>query len=229
MLAIAALGCGTPMAPDASPSTGGTPSDGGAPDAGHSDAGSGDAGHPATGHDAGVDCTATPPEFPAFSKTCSSVSECTVGLHQTDCCGTLDAIGIATSAAAAFSSAEAACVSMYPGCGCASGKITTDNGQSAPAGSGGSAIILACVSGKCETSVRAAAACDGATCSATEVCLTECAATTGHDAGHPPSKCVAVPSACAGSTSCACYGSTDPCGAVECTGVDNGLPQCRCH
>ena len=200
-------------------------------DGGSSDAGSTDAGHPAGGHDAGVDCTAaSPPVFPTFSKACTSNSECTVGYAPDGLLRELDAIGIATSAAGAFASDESLCVSMYPGCGCASGKTTTDNGQAAPTGSGGSAVIVQCVSGKCQTSVRATAACDGATCSATEVCLTECATTTtGHDAGRPPSKCVAVPSACAGSTSCACYGSTNPCGSAECTGVNNGEPVCHCN
>ena len=50
-------------------------------------------------------------------------------LHQIDCCGSIIAIGIATTATATFDPAEAACMASYPECGCAARAPITDSGE----------------------------------------------------------------------------------------------------
>jgi hypothetical protein len=49
------------------------------------------------------------PSFPAFDKACASDADCTVSLHQTDCCGTRAAIGFARAEADRFAADEKVC------------------------------------------------------------------------------------------------------------------------
>jgi hypothetical protein len=43
-----------------------------------------------------------------------------------------------------------------------------------------------------------------------------------------PAFCVDVPSACAASSDCSCFGATDPCPTGQCVSVDHGAPLCIC-
>ena len=230
---------------DAGGSDGGSPdagwsdaggSDAGLLDGGESDAGAPDAGSPADAGpaDAGADVVACAPgsahTFPSFNRACSSVGDCTIGLHQTDCCGSMTAMGIAASAAAVFATDEASCEAMYPACDCASNLLTTDDGAMVPAGDGAGAVIVQCTGGLCSTSVRPSVTCDQSTCTPTQVCVRECSGVAPPpDAGPLPSVCVDVPAACATSTSCSCFGGTDPCPTGACHDVRNGAPTCLCE
>ena len=220
LLLVLGLACSTPPVQPASPGDGGV-SDGG------------DAGQPGAdgGPGAGVECRGgVPSSFPTFDRACSSDQDCTIGLHQTDCCDGMAAMGIDTSEASLFAADEAICEAMFPTCDCSkAGAITTDDGSMAPAGTGASAVVVHCTSSVCTTTVRAPTACDQETCTATQVCVQDCSGVQlPPDSGPLPSQCVDVPSACAGSTSCTCYGTTDPCPTGECMSVENGAPVCVC-
>src|SRR5438045_2875863 len=79
--------------PDAGPSEGGSgdagldaggTADAGTPDGDSYDAGPSDGG----GGDAGTMCGAgLASSFPTFNRACSADADCTIGMHQTDCCG----------------------------------------------------------------------------------------------------------------------------------------------
>lgn len=81
------------------------------------------------------------------SRACTTASDCTYGVHQTDCCGSTHAIGISTSAASSFASEEKACDATYPACGCAAQPTVDDSGKP------GTAFAVDCVSGVCTTHV----------------------------------------------------------------------------
>lgn len=221
LVLTALAGCGQATAPaDAgSPRT-----DTGAADAGASDTGLApdlDAGVACSGHDA--------TSFPTFDRSCALDTDCVVVGHQTDCCGTLAAMGITRGEQARFASAEAQCLAQYPACGCDSGTVITDDGSSPPPGTGTSGVVVRCASGVCTSSARASTPCGGASCAPTQVCVAECSGVPRPDGGAPlPSHCVDVPPACASSTDCACFGGVNPCPTGGCVTVDHGAPVCVC-
>ena len=181
----------------------------------------GDAGVVCSGHDASA--------FPTFARGCTVDGDCAIGAHQTDCCGTISAMGIAGSERARFAAAESQCESQYPACGCASGTVRTDDGSTPPPGSGANAVVVHCAAGQCTTSARTSTSCGTATCTPTQVCVMECSGIPRPDGGTPlPSHCVEVPAACAGRTDCACFGTTNPCPTGTCQSVQNGQPLCLC-
>ncbi len=61
-------------------------------------------------------------------KACESDSDCTIQQEQTDCCGTIEYVGVSSSFVSEFSQCEAAWVAHFPGCGCASGQTKTEDG-----------------------------------------------------------------------------------------------------
>jgi hypothetical protein len=69
--------------------------------------------------------------FPTFRNTCLSDNDCTFRFHQTDCCGSMHAIGIDFSEQSRFISDESVCDLQYPSCQCLA-SYTTESGQSAP-------------------------------------------------------------------------------------------------
>jgi Pacifastin inhibitor (LCMII) len=75
-------------------------------------------------------CTASPPVFPSFDKSCISATDCFVAIHQTDCCGSQNAIGYNKSQQARFAADEKICEMQYPGCGCAPRPTMAEDGQS---------------------------------------------------------------------------------------------------
>jgi len=65
----------------------------------------------------------------ALDRSCTSASDCFAAVHQTNCCGQREFIGIRTSAQAQYQDLEPKCEATYPACGCAEGQPTTDDGS----------------------------------------------------------------------------------------------------
>lgn len=109
---------------------------------------------PATAGDTGSSETGDPlmcgdpTMFPGVSKTCMVDADCAIGLHQTDCCGTMSAVGIDADTVDAFNQQEAACAALWPECGCAAGPTATEDGETVPEGG---QVEVACVEGLCQT------------------------------------------------------------------------------
>ena len=97
-----------------------------------------------------VFCNAMSASFPKFDRACWDDFWCVVALHQVDCCGNVLATGILHPEEPCFNAAESICRSQYPGCGCPSGPIKTDTGQTA---ADPSQIKVQCRSGVCTTYV----------------------------------------------------------------------------
>jgi hypothetical protein len=100
-----------------------------------------DAGQP--GNDAGgVDAPADSPldapgylacmdssgQVDASLKACHSDSECVIEQEQTDCCGTILYVGIASASVSGFDACEVSWLAHFPGCGCDSGQTKTEDG-----------------------------------------------------------------------------------------------------
>ena len=88
-----------------------------------------------------------PPSFPTFGRECTSDSGCFVALHQSDCCGTYAALGLAASERSRFEASEATCASMYPACGCAARPTVADDGTMCF----DSPVVVRCLDGLCST------------------------------------------------------------------------------
>jgi hypothetical protein len=95
----------------------------------------------------------------SFDKDCSADSDCVTKLHQVNCCGTRQAVGINASGSAAFDALEATCAAQFPGCGCAQQPTTAEDGHNRPDYSDN--IPVACVAGKCTTFIPEAQLCNG--------------------------------------------------------------------
>ena len=94
-----------------------------------------------------VTCGPTSDPFPLLERSCTDQADCDVGLHQIDCCGTLQAIGINISSRTAFDHVEQACRAEFPACGCAPQGIQTDDGL----GFDLTQVDVACDIGICRT------------------------------------------------------------------------------
>jgi len=81
---------------------------------------------------------------PSVDKSCSS-NDCAIGLHMTDCCGSLFAVGINQAQKAAFDAQEMKLESGCPMCDCAPKITQTESGGSCAMPS------VKCASGKCQT------------------------------------------------------------------------------
>jgi hypothetical protein len=96
-------------------------------------------------------CGVTSSSFPMFDKACRTVDDCSFGVHQSDCCGSTEAIGMARAEQARFAADEMICVAQYPMCACPSYFTLAEDGQRAI---DGKTIAVECQSGKCMTVVR---------------------------------------------------------------------------
>jgi hypothetical protein len=76
-------------------------------------------------------CNAGDSTFPVFSRDCQDAADCAIANHQTDCCGSSIATGIAATDLAAFQQSEGACAALFPDCACASQPPLLDDGTSA--------------------------------------------------------------------------------------------------
>jgi hypothetical protein len=140
--AVALAACGGSTA-----STGpGTPADGGV-------GGNGDAPEDsAPAADAGyLACMSPDGKVDPSLKSCNTVADCTIVEEQTDCCGTMLYVGLASTSASAFGACETAWVAHFPGCGCFSANTTTEDGKTAYPGSDAGAPEVQCASGTCMT------------------------------------------------------------------------------
>ncbi len=121
-----------------------------------------------------VMCTGMPRSFPTFNKACTGAGDCAIVLHQTDCCGSLAALGINQGERARFDRDEALCRSMYPGCDCAARPTLAEDGNQALSPTD---ISVDCRVGACTTFVRphgvVGDACKVDTDCASKQCLTE--------------------------------------------------------
>ncbi len=97
-----------------------------------------------------VSCGIGSSTFPTFDATCNTVSDCAIAVHQINCCGSKEALGIATSAVAAFNAAEHTCESEYPACGCAEAPEVAQDGRDASQGT----ITVECSAHTCMTFVQ---------------------------------------------------------------------------
>src|SRR5690349_14293245 len=65
-----------------------------------------------------VSCSGSHISFPTFDKTCSSVTDCAIAIHQTTCCGSTLAIGLNKAEQQRFAADEKTCLDQYPLCTC---------------------------------------------------------------------------------------------------------------
>jgi hypothetical protein len=105
--------------------------------------------------DAGGDGSASPCDYvTTIDRSCTMDSDCHVGLHQTNCCGSAVMIGFRATVQSAYASSESACMASYPACGCPAQLPTTDSGETV---TDTSAVLAACVivgpTRRCETYV----------------------------------------------------------------------------
>lgn len=105
-------------------------------------------------------CPSCLPEFgcaadfeTAFDRTCTTDEDCAIGLHQSDCCGTVRAMGISTSAEDRFASMESVCAPTWPECDCMTRGTITDDDESF---TGLGEIVVACdaTAGLCSTFIQ---------------------------------------------------------------------------
>jgi hypothetical protein len=171
--------------------------------------------------DAGPACGTSPADFESrFDRHCTGDSECTVAIHQTDCCGNQDAFGVNTGETR-FGAAESACQATYPGCGCAAFGVTIEGSMTrVPSPTDVSAM---CRSGQCIAVARVA--CGSTACAANQLCADGCCGAAG--CTPPPSQCIDVPSSCGTRPTCSCFPS-NPCPAGSCVEVRDGHVVCIC-
>jgi hypothetical protein len=100
---------------------------------------------------AGVMCTGPNGVFPAFDKTCTIADDCAMGIHQTNCCGATQAIGMTKAELTRFTAAEKVCVDQYPQCECPTTPTEAEDGHTPV---GGQAIVVECQSRRCMTTVK---------------------------------------------------------------------------
>jgi hypothetical protein len=99
----------------------------------------------------GVQCGGANGVFPTFDKTCSNADDCATGIHQTNCCGATQAIGLAKAELSRFTADEKVCVDQYPPCACPATPTVAEDGHTPV---GGQSIVVDCESRRCMTSVR---------------------------------------------------------------------------
>lgn len=85
-----------------------------------------------------------------YAKSCTGDADCVVKVHQINCCGTQEAVGVAASGAADFDAKEAACDATYPQCGCATMGTTAEDGTT-NGNFSADGIPVKCEAGKCTT------------------------------------------------------------------------------
>jgi hypothetical protein len=117
-----------------------------------------------------VQCAADNPTFPEFDKSCSSVDECALVSHTTDCCGSQLRMAINQSEVERFDAAEAVCSAQYPACGCAAQGVSAEDGTLV-SWSDVDSIVAECSQGRCQSRVAGDTyACGTATCTSAQYC-----------------------------------------------------------
>jgi hypothetical protein len=96
-----------------------------------------------------IACGVTDTQFPTFDKTCTTAADCAIGVHQTDCCGSTIAIGLARVDQVRFAADEQVCAADFPKCACPE-RATAEDGQSTL----GKAVVVACQASRCMTAAQ---------------------------------------------------------------------------
>jgi hypothetical protein len=127
----------------------------GAAGSGHAGAGGGTAGAGGTSSDGGVKDGGVSACMQAtmFDRSCTVDADCVAVTHQINCCGSAVWLGIRVADKPRYDEVETACDRSYPGCGCASGPPTTDDGSVVPFGTMGAGVT--CQAGTCKTFAKA--------------------------------------------------------------------------
>ncbi|MGZ3450295.1 MAG: hypothetical protein ACXVEF_11910, partial [Polyangiales bacterium] len=81
--------------------------------------------------------------FPKLIKGCTGDENCSFGLHQTSCCGSLVAIGFNHAEKTKFDATEAAWRATCPACGCPPAPTVDELGKT------GTSFQVKCDGGKC--------------------------------------------------------------------------------
>ncbi len=104
----------------------------------------------------GVDCSHDPLQFPAFDKSCTTTTDCTLVFHTVGCCGGQTATGIRRSESASFETAKTTCDSQFAGGNCPScvtrPPTSIDDGTSSMRDE---PIGVECRQGRCTSVLRA--------------------------------------------------------------------------
>lgn len=95
-------------------------------------------------------CAADDFGFPPIEDACTTDLDCAAVLHQVDCCGTEEAIGISTGWAAAFAGIEARCRDEYYRCRCATRPTRAQDGNVLTEDA---TLGVSCLAGRCRTHV----------------------------------------------------------------------------
>jgi len=108
--------------------------------------------------------------FDELDRSCQSPDDCTLVQHQTDCCGGILVMGIASSSSSDFSAVEQYCAAQFPACGCAARGLELEDGTLIDFGS--SAYAAECVDGRCRSrATEETSACGPQLkCTATQYC-----------------------------------------------------------
>jgi hypothetical protein len=117
----------------------------------HTDSATGNDAVPAADAIAGIMCTGPNGAFPTFDKTCTIADDCSIGVHQTNCCGATQAIGMTKAELTRFTADEKVCVDQYPPCACPATPTVAEDGRNPIAGQ---AIVVECQSARCMTAVK---------------------------------------------------------------------------
>jgi hypothetical protein len=83
--------------------------------------------------------------FPSFNRACTNNDSCVFGLHQINCCGSMQAIGFNHDQRDAFDMAERAWAMTCPQCGCAATLPIDDSGKTCMT----SMFVATCDNGMC--------------------------------------------------------------------------------
>jgi hypothetical protein len=154
VLLAAACGGSTVTDPGSASSSGGSSSGGSSSGSSSSSGGSSSSsGSSSGGVDAGPDagylaCMDGQGTLDSSLKTCQHDGDCVIKQEEADCCGTIRFVGINASKAAAFATCEASWEAHFPGCGCASGRTTTEDGKESQPGQDGGAPQVHCAADK---------------------------------------------------------------------------------
>lgn len=104
---------------------------------------------PSSSNDASVSCGVRAYSFPSYDKTCMAATDCAIGVHQTDCCGSTVALGMTKGELTRFTADEQVCEAQFPRCACPETAIAED-GQS----TFGKTVAVHCQAGLCMTAIE---------------------------------------------------------------------------
>jgi hypothetical protein len=140
-----------------------------------------------------------------YADDCNVNSDCAIGNHLEDCCGSKRALGIRASEQPRFTASGGLCGSEFGMCNCPAAPPRADDGEASQFADGRD-IVASCVAGACRTHV-ATFQCGNQRCdSQSEFCEIFPPGITVPDGGTSASgyACSTLPTACASNPTCAC-------------------------